>query len=357
MAMIQTLDIPTHRAAESKISQVDFRNIQFGKIYSDHMFIADYDGKQWRELRIEPFSDLSMSPAMSALHYGQSIFEGLKAYKNDSGEALIFRPDRNAARFNTSAVRMCMPELPEEIFLGGLRELIKLDHEWIPDRPGTSLYIRPFMIATDEYIGVRPSLTYRFMIFTGPVGAYYSKPVRVKVEKKFVRAADGGTGAAKTAGNYAGSLYPAQLALEEGYDQLIWTDAKSHEYIEEAGTMNIMLVIDGTLVTPPTSGSILDGITRESILTLARDWGMDVEVRRVSVREIMQAIQDKRLQEAFGAGTAATVAHIQAIGNDGVDYELPPVEQREFSNKVLTALDDIKYGRAKDPHGWIMKVS
>ncbi|MEQ9442173.1 MAG: branched-chain amino acid aminotransferase [Cyclobacteriaceae bacterium] len=354
--MIQTLDIPVRRASQSKIDQVDFQNIQFGKIYSDHMFIADFDGTQWGDLRIEPFENLSMSPAMSALHYGQSIFEGLKAYKSEAGEPLVFRPERNAARFNTSAVRMCMPELPEEIFMSGLRELVKLDQQWIPDRPGTSLYIRPYMIATDEYIGVRPSLTYRFMIFTGPVGAYYSKPVRVKVEKKFVRAADGGTGAAKTAGNYAASLYPAQLALQEGYDQLIWTDASEHEYIEEAGTMNIMLVIDDTLITPPTSGSILEGITRDSILTLARDWGMDVEVRKVSVSEIMQAIEQNRLQEAFGAGTAATVAHIQAIGNEGIDYELPPVEERKFSNRVLKELDDIKYGRAADPHGWIMKI-
>lgn len=354
--MIQTLDIPVRRISQSKIDQVDFQNIQFGKIYSDHMFIADYDGKQWSNLRIEPFEKLTMSPAMSALHYGQSIFEGLKAYKNKDGDVLVFRPEQNAARFNQSAVRMCMPELPEEIFLGGLRELIKLDQQWVPDRAGTSLYIRPFMIATDEYIGVRPSITYRFMIFTGPVGAYYSKPVRVKVEKKFVRAADGGTGAAKTAGNYAGSLYPAELAAKEGYDQLIWTDAKHHEYIEEAGTMNLMMVIDNTLITPPTSGSILQGITRDSILTLARDWGMDVDVRKVSVTEIMEAIEQNRLQEAFGAGTAATVAHIQAIGNDGIDYELPAIEQREFSNKVLKELDNIKYGRSEDPHGWIMKI-
>lgn len=354
--MIQTLDIPVTRASQSKISQVDFQDIQFGKIYSDHMFIADYDGKQWSKLRIEPFENFSVSPAMSVLHYGQSIFEGLKAYKNESGEALIFRPDRNAARFNKSAVRICMPEIPEEIFLGGMHEVIKLDKDWIPDRVGTSLYIRPFMIATDEYIGVRPSQTYRFIIFTGPVGAYYSKPVRVKVEKEFVRAAEGGTGFAKTAGNYAGSLYPAQLAAQEGYDQLIWTDAKNHEYIEEAGTMNIMLVIDDTLITPPTSGSILDGITRDSILTLAKDWGMKVEVRKVSVKEIVQAIEQNRLQEAFGAGTAATVAHIQAIANDGINYELPAIEDRKFSNKVLKALDDIKYGRTEDTHNWVMKI-
>ncbi|MEM8967495.1 MAG: branched-chain amino acid aminotransferase [Bacteroidota bacterium] len=354
--MVSTIEIPVTRASQSKINQVDFQNIQFGKIYSDHMFIADYDGKQWGDLRIEPFENLTMSPATSVLHYGQSIFEGLKAYKNEAGEAMIFRPDRNAARFNKSAVRMCMPEIPEDIFLNGLRELIKLDQDWVPDRVGTSLYIRPFMIATDEYIGVRPSQTYRFMIFTGPVGAYYSKPVKVKVEKQFVRAADGGTGFAKTAGNYAGSLYPAQLAVQEGYDQLMWTDAKENKYIEEAGTMNLMLVIDNTLLTPPTSGTILDGITRDSILTLARDWGMKVEVRKVSVTEIVQAIEQNRLQEAFGAGTAATVAHIQTIANDGIDYELPSIEKREFSNKALKALDDIKYGRVEDTHNWVMKV-
>ncbi|MGB3585749.1 MAG: branched-chain amino acid aminotransferase [Tunicatimonas sp.] len=354
--MIPTMEIPVTRASRSKIDQVDFQNIQFGKVYSDHMFIADYDGKQWGDLRIEPFADLTMSPATSVLHYGQSIFEGLKAYKNEAGEALIFRPDRNAARFNKSAVRMCMPEIPEEIFLGGLRELIELDKDWIPDREGTSLYVRPFMIATDEYIGVRPSQTYRFMIFTGPVGAYYSKPVRVKVEKQFARASEGGTGFAKTAGNYAGSLYPAQLAAQDGYDQLIWTDANEHKYIEEAGTMNLMLVIDDTLLTPPTSGTILDGITRDSIIALAQDWGMKTDVRKISVKEIVQAIEQNRLTEAFGAGTAATVAHIQAIANDGIDYELPPIENREFSNKVLKALDDIKYGRTEDSHGWVMRV-
>ena len=353
--MVQTLDISVTQANTSKIDQVDFNNIQFGQVYSDHMFVADYADGQWSDLRIVPFAKLSFSPALAALHYGQSIFEGIKGYKSANGEAILFRADKNAARFNKSAERMCMPPIPEDIFINGIGELLKLDRDWIPDRPGTALYIRPFMFAADEYIGVRPSETYTFIIFTGPVGGYYSKPVRVKIEKTFVRAAEGGTGYAKTAGNYAASLYPAQLAHQEGYDQLIWTDSKTHRYIEEAGTMNIMLVIDGTLVTPPASGTILDGVTRDSILTLARDWGMPVEERRVSVDEIMQAIESGTLQEAFGAGTAATVAHIAAIGHEGTDYELPPVEERKFSNNVLQALDDIKYGRVDAPHGWVMK--
>lgn len=353
--MLQTLDISVTRAETSNIDQVDFNNIEFGKVYSDHMFVANYTDGQWSDLRVEPFAPMSFSPALAALHYGQSIFEGIKAYKSAGGKAILFRADRNAARFNKSAERMCMPTIPEEIFISGIAELLKLDRNWIPDRPGTALYIRPFMFASDEYIGVRPSEKYTFCVFTGPVGGYYSQPVRVKIEKEFVRAAEGGTGFAKTAGNYAASLYPAQLAKQQGYDQLIWTDSKTHQYIEEAGTMNIMLVIDGKLVTPPTGTTILDGVTRDSILSLARDWGMEAEERRISVQEIIRAIEGGTLSEAFGAGTAATVAHIAAIGYEGMDYELPPVAQREFSNKVLQALDDIKYGREEGPQGWVMR--
>jgi branched-chain amino acid aminotransferase len=354
--MTGTLDITINKTSKSRIHEVDFQNISFGKVYSDHMFIADYVDGQWKDLRIEPFRHLSMSPANAALHYGQSIFEGMKAHRGPEGSALIFRPDMNARRFNRSAVRMCMPEIPEEIFTGALAELVRLDRDWIPDQEGTSLYLRPFMFASDEYIGVRPSLTYRFMIFTCPVGGYYSKPVKVKIETKFVRAAEGGTGAAKTAGNYAASLYPAQLAAQQGYDQLIWTDAKTHTLIEEAGTMNIMLVMDNKLVTPPTSGTILEGVTRDSILEMARHWGYPVEERKLTVTEVLEAIQNGQVQEAFGAGTAATVAHISAIGHEGKDYALPPVENREFSNKVLREMEAIKRGQKDDPFAWIMKI-
>lgn len=354
--MTGTLDIAIRKTENSRLSEVDFDNIPFGKVYSDHMFVADYQDGRWTDLRIVPFEHLRMSPANAALHYGQSIFEGMKAQKGPDGDALIFRPEKNAQRFNRSALRMCMPEIPEEIFIGALSELVKLDRAWIPDKEGNSLYLRPFMFAADEYIGVRPSLTYKFMIFTCPVGGYYSKPVRVKIETKFVRAAEGGTGAAKTAGNYAASLYPAQLAARQGYDQLIWTDSKTHSLIEEAGTMNIMLVMDNKLVTPPTSGTILEGITRDSILELAHDWGFSVEERKVTVDEIVSAIKENRLQEAFGAGTAATVAHIAAIGYEGLDYELPAVENREFSNKVLKEMEAIKRGHQEDRFGWILKV-
>ena len=354
--MTGTLDIAVRKTTQSRIDEVDFDDIAFGKVYADHMFIADYRNGQWTDLRIEPFESMSMSPANAALHYGQSIFEGMKAHRSSSGEALIFRPDKNAQRFKRSAVRMCMPEIPEDIFIGGLAELVKTDRDWIPKKEGTSLYLRPFMFATDEYIGVQPSLTYRFMIFTCPVGGYYSKPVRVKIETDFVRAAEGGTGAAKTAGNYAASLYPAQLAAEQGYDQLIWTDAKTHTLIEEAGTMNIMMVMDNKLVTPPTSGTILEGVTRTSILEMARSWDYPVEERKITVDEIIGAIKANRLQEAFGAGTAATVAHISAIGHEGVDYELPAIESREFSNKVLKEMEAIKRGQKDDPFGWILKV-
>lgn len=354
--MIETINIDIKRTQQSRIHEVDFSSIAFGKHYSDHMFIADFVDGQWHNYRIVPYDYLRMSPANATLHYGQTIFEGLKAYKSHQGEGLIFRPEANARRFNRSAIRMCMPEIPEEVFLGGLTELVRLDADWIPDSPGTSLYIRPFMFAADEYIGVKPSETYKFMIFTSPVGGYYNKPVKVKIETHYVRAAEGGIGFAKTAGNYAASLYPTKLAAQQGYDQLIWTDSKTHTYIEEAGTMNIMLVIDDVLVTPPTSGTILEGITRDSILTLARDWGMKVEERKVSVEEIMNAIRSGSLKEAFGAGTAATVAHISAIGHEGTDYDLPPIEERKFSNKVLRTLEDLKHGRIEDTFGWIVKV-
>ncbi|MFT6964158.1 MAG: branched-chain amino acid aminotransferase, partial [Flammeovirgaceae bacterium] len=226
-----TLQIPVQKAEKSRISEIDFNNIEFGKNYSDHMFVADYKDGEWQDLRIMPFADMQMSPATSALHYGQSIFEGLKAYPSESEDkVLIFRPDENCKRFNKSAIRMCMPEIPEEIFMEGLFKVIDIDRSWVPSQEGCSLYIRPFMFATDEYVGLKPSETYRFIIFTSPVGSYYSEPVKVKIETHYTRAVSGGTGAAKTAGNYAASLYPAKLAQEQGYHQLVWTDGKEHKY-------------------------------------------------------------------------------------------------------------------------------
>ncbi len=354
--MVDTINIDYRLTNESKLEGVDFSNIVFGRVYSDHMFMADYANGQWNNYKIEPYDLISFYPGSAILHYAQSVFEGLKAYKSESGDVLVFRPEMNFKRMNLSAKRICIPEIPEEVFMGGMTELLKIDKNWVPGLPGTSLYIRPFAFALDEYIGIRPSDTYKFMIFTCPVGPYYSKPVKVMIETNFTRAVEGGTGFAKAAGNYAASLYPAKIAHEKGYDQLIWTDGKEHKYIEEAGTMNIIFVIGDTVVTAETGDSILSGITRDSVLTLARDWGMKVEERKVSVEEIIDACKSGQLKEAFGAGTAATIAHIDSIGYNGIDYKLSPVRDREFSLNVLKTLDDIRTGRVDDKYGWVYKL-
>lgn len=356
MVMVETLNISINKNPNSKIGEVDFSNIQFGKVYTDHQFIAEFSNGQWSNLRIDPYEELRISPASPAIHYGISIFEGLKAYKSQEGEVLVFRPDKNLERMNISAERMCMPLIPEQVYYDGLNTLLSTDSDWVPSTSGSSLYIRPFLFSDDDYIGIRPSQDFRFMIITCPVGAYYSKPVKVKIEDHFVRAVEGGSGYCKTGCNYGPAIYPAKLAQEKGYDQLIWTDGKDHKYIEESGTMNIMFVMDGKLVTPALGDTILNGITRNSVLTLARDWGMEVEERKVEVAEIISAAKEGRIQEAFGAGTAATIAQIELIGHAGTDYQLPAVEGREFSHKVLKELDDIKYGRIADKFNWVHKV-
>uniref|UniRef100_UPI004048CA7A branched-chain amino acid aminotransferase n=1 Tax=Roseivirga sp. TaxID=1964215 RepID=UPI004048CA7A len=354
--MIETMDISVEKVSQSRIDSLDVQNIPFGKLYSDHMFIADYKNGQWESPRIVPFQNISMSPANMTLHYAITIFEGMKAYKNAQGEVLLFRPEMNAKRLNISAERMCIPDVPEALFMEALTQLIDLDRNWVPDAPNTSLYIRPFVFSTDEYIGIRPAERFRFMIITCPVGAYYSAPVKVKIETKFSRAFEGGTGYAKTGGNYASGLYPAKLARAKGFDQLVWTDGKSHEFIEESGTMNVMFVINDTLITSQTSGTILKGITRDSVLTLARDWGMKVEERNVSVKEVVEAAKNGTLQEAFGVGTAATIAHIAQIGHQDEVFELLPIENRIFSNRVLKTLDEIKTGQVEDKFGWTLKI-
>lgn len=354
--MIETMDISIEKVSQSRIDSLDVQNIPFGKLYSDHMFIADYKNGQWESPRIVPFQNISMSPANMTLHYAITIFEGMKAYKNEQGEVLLFRPEMNAKRLNISAERMCIPDVPESLFMEALTQLIDLDRNWVPNAPNTSLYIRPFVFSTDEYIGIRPAESFRFMIITCPVGAYYSAPVKVKIETKFSRAFEGGTGYAKTGGNYASGLYPAKLAKAKGFDQLVWTDGRSHEFIEESGTMNVMFVINDTLITSQTSGTILKGITRDSVLTLARDWGMKVEERNVSVKEVVEAAKNGTLQEAFGVGTAATIAHIAQIGHQDEVFELLPIENRIFSNRVLKTLDEIKTGQVEDKFGWTLKV-
>lgn len=355
--MIDTQLIHIEKTTKSKLPETDFDKLAFGRTFSDHMFVMDFREGKWQEPKIVPFQNLSMNPASSVIHYGQSIFEGMKAFKNEEGRFGLYRPDKNIERMNRSAVRMCMPEIPENIFMEALQELIRIDHEWIPTGELSSLYIRPVLFAIDEFIGVKASQDYRFLILTSPVNAYYPKPVKVKVERHYTRAARGGTGFAKAAGNYAGSMYPARLANEQGYDQLLWTDAKEHAYIEESGTMNVMFVIDGVLVTPALSDTILDGITRRSVIQVAKDWGLSVEERRIAVAEVVEAFEKGTLQEAFGCGTAATIAHIEAIGDGDNMMVLPDVNERKFSNKLMKYFTDLKKFRTVDPHGWMVELS
>ena len=354
--MLDTLTIDVQHTTASRLAELDIATMEFGKLFADHMLVVEFDGQDWQQPRIVPYGPIAISPANSAIHYGQAIFEGLKAYRQADGSVAMFRPLDNWRRFNASAERMGMPTVPEELFLQGLRELIKLDDAWVPGEPGTALYIRPFMFATDGLLGVRPSDTYHFGIINCPVGVYFTKPLRVRFEQHYVRAAVGGAGYAKNAGNYGAAMLPTREAQKEGYHQLLWTDASEHQYIEESGTMNVLFVLDGKLVTPKLSTSILDGITRRSVLQLARDWGLVVEERKVSSREVMEALQQGRLQEAFGVGTAATVAPIATIGYEGHDYDLPALTADSLSRRVGKALDDIRTGQAPDPHHWMVAV-
>ncbi len=356
-AMIVTgQKIVTRRIERSRLPGTDLTNIKFGRVFSDHMFVMDHVEGEWRDPRIEPFADLEMSPASSVLHYGQSIFEGLKAYRMDDGGIGIFRPQENIARMNRSARRMCMPELPADLFLDALLDLVRVDSDWLPEGNDSALYIRPFMIAADEYIGIKPSDSYKFMIFTCPVRGYYNEPVRVQVELEYSRAFPGGTGYAKCAGNYAAALYPAKQAQDRGIHQLIWTDAIDHKYIEESGTMNVFFRIDDTLLTPEAGNTVLEGITRDSIIQLAQKEGVPLEIRRVAVEEVVDAARSGRLKEAFGAGTAATIAHIQSIQVGEEVFTLPPVEKREVANTLGDKLDAIRRGKAKDGFGWMVRV-
>ncbi len=341
---------------QSKLKDLDLENIVFGREFSDHMFIMDYYDGQWRDARIEPFKNMEVSPAFLSLHYAQSIFEGLKAFYTQNDEIVLFRPQANFARLNKSAERMCIPPIDEAFTLDALKQLVNIDRAWVPNVKGASLYIRPLIFATDEFVGVKPSETYRFVIFTCPVNKYYDAPVKVKIEESYTRACSGGVGYSKTAGNYASSLYPTKLAQKEGFDQLIWTDGKEHKFIEESGTMNLMAVIDGKLITPISGDTILAGITRDSVLKIARDWGMPVEERNLAVQELLDAHAAGTLTEVFGTGTAVTICHIITIGYRGQMLELPPVAGRVFSNKVNDQLAKIRLGSEIDKFGWIEKV-
>lgn len=349
-------NIEIRKTTASRIEEVNWKDLGFGKVFSDHMFVAEYANGQWSNARIEQYGKMQFSPAISALHYGQAIFEGLKAYKNDTGEIFIFRPDKNAERLNKSAERMCMPALPKELFMDGLSQLVKLDKAWIPTGEGESLYIRPHMFAVDEFVGVRPSETYLFVIFTGPVGKYYTNELTVKIESHYTRATKGGTGHAKAAGNYGASLWPTQLAKDEGFDQILWTDGQDHDYFEESGTMNVMFLHGKKLMTPELSDSILDGVTRNTVLAVAKDWGYEVQQRKVSVAEIVDLLKKSELDAAFGVGTAATIAPIKSINYEGTNYNLKSAADNEFAAKMSTYLDRLKRGLEEDLHNWNVKI-
>jgi len=354
---VDTHSILVTHTAHSRIQEVDWDNLPFGKIFSDHMLLMDYKDGQWQQPEIVPFGNISVHPAMSALHYGQSIFEGLKANRTPQNEVLIFRPDMNAKRFAESCERMCMPVIPEDLFIELVRKIVEVDKEWVPKNDGESLYIRPFMFATDEFVGIRPSDTYKFIIFTCPVGSYYNEPVNVKIEEFYTRASVGGVGRAKTSGNYGAALYPAKKGQMQGFHQLVWTDGKEHKFIEESGTMNIVFVIDGVIVTPSEdSDTILRGVTKRSVLDIAEKWGIPIEERKVSVEEVINAIQQGRMEDAFGAGTAATIAPIVKIGYRDEILNLPAIETRTISNRIKNYLDDIKCGKIEDEFNWCLKV-
>ncbi len=347
------LNIEIKRTTHSRLSTTDFNNIPFGATFSDHMFSADYIDGEWTNLEILPFGYIPMHPANLAIHYGQSIFEGMKVNKMADGRPALFRPEMHIKRINTSAERMCMPTIPDEIFMQGLETLVALDQEWIPTQEGASLYVRPFMFATDETIGVKSSATYKFMIITGPVGLYFSKPVKLWVEEHYVRAAHGGVGEAKTAGNYAASLLPAKIAREKGYDQVIWMDSKEFKYIQEVGTMNMFFVIDGKIITPITDGSILKGITRDCFLTLLRERGHQVEERLISIDEVIAAHKSGKLTEAFGSGTAAVVSQVIEITKEDYTMQLPSLENNVIAPLCKELITGIKAGSIPDNHGWL----
>lgn len=338
--------------SSSRLPQVDFGNLPFGRVFSDHMFTMDFEDGTWQQGRIEPYGPMTMSPASMVFHYGQAIFEGMKAYRQADGTVSLFRPGRNIERFNLSAIRMCMPQVDPQVFMDALVQLVSMDEAWVPEGDGSSLYIRPFMIATDSFVGVRPSERYTFSIFTCPVSAYYKDPVKVKVETKYTRAAPGGTGYAKAAGNYAGSLYPSQLAMKEGYHQLLWTDAVEHKFIEESGTMNAMFVMNGKLTSPHTSETILSGVTRDSVLAIARDLGIEVEERRISVEELRQGMISGSVTEAFGVGTAATIAPMALIAFDDQQIALSEYASWKIAPRLSAELDAIRRGRIEDRFGW-----
>lgn len=347
-----TTKMPILKTTVSKIKEVDFSQLEFGKYISDHMLVCDFVKTDWLQPQIVPYGNLSISPSALALHYGQTVFEGMKAFRMHDGRINIFRIDKHYNRFVKSLERMCMAIVPKEIFVEGLMQLIALDKEWVPNRTGDALYIRPFMFASEARFGVKVAEEYKYMVFTGPVPTLYTDPIKVKVETHYIRAAKGGTGFAKCGGNYGASFLPTQKARAEGYDQVLWTDGRENKFIEESGMMNVMFVINNKIVTAALSDSILDGVTRDSLLTLAADVGMEIEERAIAITELEAAFKTGTITEAFGAGTAAVVAPIKIININGTDYLLPSYTKSSLQNILKEKLENIRLGLAPDVHEW-----
>src|SRR5215510_2823228 len=354
--MIASMDISITKAERSKLQDINFENLPFGRYFTDHMLEADFEDGEWKNIEIKPYQPLLLYPSVVALHYGQAIFEGIKAYKNQKGEAFIFRPHDNFRRFNISAERMQMPTVPEELFLEGMRQLIALDKNWIPQKNDYSLYIRPLMFASDEVIGVKPSDNYKFVIMLSPTGPYYASPMRIYVEEKYVRAVEGGVGYAKTAGNYAAAMHATAQAKKQGYDQVLWTDAFEHKYVHECGTMNVFFVIGDKALTPDLEeGTILDGVTRASVITLLQDMGYKVEERPVSIHEIIDAYKSGVQLEAFGAGTAATISPIKELKYKDFVMHFD-VEKWKAAPAIKKTVTEIREGIREDKYNWMWKI-
>ena len=354
------LDIRIEKTKTAKELPSEDNPLKFGTIFTDHMFVMDYEeGKGWYEPRIVPYSTIDLAPSAMVFHYGQTMFEGLKAYKTEDGRTLLFRPEKNAERANKTNNRICIPEIPVEDFVQAIKTLVKVDEAWIPKRPGTSLYVRPFIIATDCFIGVRPSSTYKFIIILSPVGPYYPEgldPVKIWIEDEYVRAVKGGIGEAKTGGNYAASLKSQIKASDEGYSQVLWLDGIHRKYIEEVGAMNIFFKIDGTIVTPKLNGSILPGVTRDSVMALCKKWGLPIEERQISIDEIYQSYKNNSLEEVFGTGTAAVIS---PVGHLRWGQEVMQIQDGgigEISQKLYDTLTGIQLGKIEDDMNWTLEV-
>lgn len=354
--MTAAMDISVTRVERSKLQDLDMENLPFGKYFTDHMLEADFENGEWKNIEIKPYQPLLLSPSVAALHYGQAIFEGIKAYKDREGHPFIFRPHDNHKRFNISAERMQMPAVPEELFVEGMRQLISLDQAWIPMKNDFSLYIRPFMFSSDELIGVRPSDNYKFMIILSPSGPYYAAPMRIYVEEKYVRAVPGGVGYAKAAGNYGAAMYATAEAKRKGYDQVLWMDAFEHKYVQECGTMNVFFIIGNTAITPGLEqGTILGGVTRNSVITLLKEMGVTVEERDLSIDEIVAAYKAGEHMEVFGTGTAATISPIKELGYKDMSMTFD-LDKWKIAPAIKKSITDIREGRQADTHGWMFKI-